>query len=339
MQTKPDIPLGLTTYAAGLTGGYPERYDAILMEAFSRHQLLLNAHALRQVAGGGSNSTAQAAIDRLRERLHEALSTRLQIGSAAPQSIVDAAGQFVDRLWVAAVGEAQAALADRAQEIEAPLAAANDRAQALELELGQARDGLEDLKTKFDTVCADRDRRTEQLQALESTLAQAKTQQEATSRQLQLLEAEHATALRHSVDLRAERDKAVEARQAEAQRHAQNLSQERQAMERERTLALDALRSEYRKEVARLTSAFDAERTQASVARERLAEATISLARTQQQLASEQKAAQAVADEMRERIAEGKRHADELRARLAESAKPGPVAKEGQRRQPQKRTT
>lgn len=99
MQVKTTIPDSLYTFALATVGSYPTRYDRILEEAFSRYKLMLGANQLRQIAGGGSNTTAQDAVDRFRTRIHKSISSRIDFGEAIPEEIASRMSSVMSDLW------------------------------------------------------------------------------------------------------------------------------------------------------------------------------------------------------------------------------------------------
>lgn len=92
----------LVQFARSQVGEYPDRYRAILRRAFAAHTLVLNAKQLRELAGGGSQTTAQRAIDEFRADLAAKLSNRLRLGAGVPESLVQDATHLIEALWALA---------------------------------------------------------------------------------------------------------------------------------------------------------------------------------------------------------------------------------------------
>lgn len=100
MQVKPQLSDRLITFALATIGPYPTRYDKILEEAFSQHKIMLSAHLLRQLAGGGSNTTAQEAVERFKTKLHETLSNRIEFGADIPTEVAQSMNRTLSDLWI-----------------------------------------------------------------------------------------------------------------------------------------------------------------------------------------------------------------------------------------------
>ena len=99
----------LAKYARTQTfGDYPKRYSAIQDYAFRHYVQLLNAKQLRELAGGGSQTTAQAAIVDFRAALHRKVKFRLDMGDDVPEEFAAAASDLITQIWSGARGEANA---------------------------------------------------------------------------------------------------------------------------------------------------------------------------------------------------------------------------------------
>lgn len=127
------VPQDLVAFAAARTGEYLIRYREILGEAFGRHTLLLNAKQLRELAGGGSQTTAQRAIDEFRADLGAKLSHRIRLGAEVPAAVAEAATSMLESLWaLARDGASEQFEGDRA-ELRAQADQARQRAEELTL--------------------------------------------------------------------------------------------------------------------------------------------------------------------------------------------------------------
>jgi hypothetical protein len=314
MQTKPDIPAGLFTFASLRTGTYADRYDAILEEAFARHRLFLSAHALRQLAGGGSNTVAQEAVERFRIKLHDALASRIEFGADIPEAVATrlsaAAADLLDHCRRSAAGELEAeraALASREEQMRLQV----DQATATATE---ARSALIEVRTALDAT-------REQLKTANHSLVDAATQvaelQKERDAQRATIEAQTRDMDRLAADLR-------EARTLVQQLHEQHAA-EKDAVRREHAVQMSESRREHAEALKRAIDDRDAARHAEARERAGYAEATIAAARMQQQLeqaarqaaqlGGERDAAIARAQETAEKLAEARgaaeRHAQD----------------------------
>lgn len=193
------IPAELYQYARSQIGGFAERYRLILRRAFSSHTMLLNARQLRELAGGGSQTTAQRAIDEFREELAAQFAHRIRLGADVPASLVSGATELLENLWGLARDEA----GQQFQEDRSTLQAQAEQAQARAVQLQ-----------------ADRDQLSLELVARNAELA---TVREALTQRAQEL-----------VEVRAALDTEVQARQQEQARHQAQCAQLEQASQRVR---------------------------------------------------------------------------------------------------------
>lgn len=131
MKQPPEIPDALTEFARATTGSYPERYARILDEAFSRHQLMLPASTLRALANGGSFTTAQAAVDQFRDRLHKALAAKIEFGPEIPPAIAAKLSTAVGDIWAECKRMAIADLQAHRQQADEAVRHAQAREQAM----------------------------------------------------------------------------------------------------------------------------------------------------------------------------------------------------------------
>lgn len=117
MQVKPLFPDQLVTFALATTGTYSARYDQILETSFFQFQLWLSAVSLRQLAGGGSNTTAQEAIDRFRAKLHKTVSSRIEFGAEIPEEVASRINTAMTEVWTACLGVASANFSQERQQL------------------------------------------------------------------------------------------------------------------------------------------------------------------------------------------------------------------------------
>ncbi|MDL5034421.1 DNA-binding protein [Pelomonas sp. APW6] len=201
----------LAKYARTQTfGDYPKRYAAIQDYAFRHYVQLLNAKQLRELAGGGSQTTAQAAIVDFRAALHRKVKFRLDMGDEVPEEFAAAASDLVTQIWsgarreahaqfeedrrahAQALGELRTSLAAQHEELQAANAAcrraeqdaaaaheqlqlARDQVTALALERGALTDRVASLTTSIEGLRAEAEaagaRHADQVQELQDRLA------------------------------------------------------------------------------------------------------------------------------------------------------------------------
>lgn len=227
MPPIPPHPEALVAFAASRTGEFLARYREILAEAFSRHGLILNAKQLRELAGGGSQTTAQRAIDDWRQALSERLATRVRLGAEVPEEVLQAANTLLESLWGQARDHAAQEFAQERAQHEAAQEEVGARLGAIRHELLEVRSELErtkELVTEKDAQL--RDLRSEITQARDGLaqaardLHQERQAQEALERSVQDTQA-HCEQLRQ--DMRR-------AQQDAAQRHDRMLIEHREAV-------------------------------------------------------------------------------------------------------------
>jgi len=274
VQVKPEIPASLATFAMATAGPYPARYDAILEEAFTNHKLVLTAHVLRQLAGGGSNTTAQEAVDRFRVKLHKLLSNRIEFGADIPEAVAGRMSAAMDELWLVCRGEAAVAFSQDRQRLEA---AANT---AVQREL--------DAKAEVAALAA---KMTEAQEQARMAIVRSEDQE----RQIQMLQEGCALRDREKADLKSRLDaqqaecsqlaESIDALKAQIKLNTDQHEQEKATLRQEFRIQFSEIRREHGLALDRAIKERDA--AQGAVAKERAtnAEATIQLARVEQQLA------------------------------------------------------
>jgi hypothetical protein len=247
-----DIPQALLAFASKLKGGYDARYDSILDEAFLRHQMILTGHTLRMIAGGGSNPVAQAALERWRGRLHQMTAQRLDAGEQVPDEISERFGHALADLWAVCAQQAHSSASVRTQALEQGMESlrqqCDDEVSAVRAQAQVERDKHE----------RDQEHLTQTLRRMADEHAALKAQMRSALSQIQTL-GEEGEGLRRDLDL-ARQEAQAQARLHEQALHiAQNQEQSAQA-------SLVALRSSH--EVAQ--SAWLAEQAQGRAERDQM---------------------------------------------------------------------
>jgi hypothetical protein len=225
-------------------GDYPKRYSAIQDYAFRHYVLLLNAKQLRELAGGGSQTTAQAAIVEFRAALHRKVKFRLDMGDDVPEAFAAAASDLVTQFWSGARAEASAQFEEDRRAHLGELAELRGRMDQLQLDLQAEKDGrrqaeqaaaaaLEQLNAANDQVLALaqerkalQDRTTDLVSAIDGLRAEAAANDE-----------------RHLAQVRELQDRATQLT-LEYREHLNTARREREATEgrllRERDVAVHA---------------------------------------------------------------------------------------------------
>jgi chromosome segregation ATPase len=269
LDQQPPYPEALRAFAASCTGEYADCYQEILSEAFTSHGLILNAKQLRELAGGGSQTTAQRTITAWRQDLSRKLAMRVRLGAQLPDDVLQAANGMMEALWMRARdGAAQEYAQDRAQH-EAAQADGAARLAETRVELQQAREELDQAKGLLISKDAQMREMRAEIAAANERLAQAardfaqerrarseqasqaRAAQEALERALQ--EAEERTALLREDMARTQREAAqrfdrmlVEHREAvsSVQRSNDERLAEKEAQLKRLQSRLDAVSSE-----------------------------------------------------------------------------------------------
>ena len=81
--SKAPLPDDLQAFAAASTGEFERRFEHVVEYAFMTHGQLLNAAQLRKLCAGGSQETAQRAINGFRESLRQRINRRLSASAIA----------------------------------------------------------------------------------------------------------------------------------------------------------------------------------------------------------------------------------------------------------------
>lgn len=286
MQVEKPIPPALIEFARNTFGDSMTRYGAILDSAFREHIMLLNAKQLREIAGSGTHTTAQAAINIFRERLHKRLGFRLDIGGGVPEEIAGGASQLIVHLWgearrVAAAeyeSERQQALAS-AHAAQSTISAKEARIAELDGQRAEAAQEAASLRTQLETTVerlAISERERERLAAAEQALVH---DLQALGQQFAAAKAEAET--RMTAAQREHREQLGAASRAHAS-EVQRLTGERDQAAKERDKARsDGADAEIGR--ARAEQAVSIQATHLTEAQQRLAAAETALARAQEE--------------------------------------------------------
>lgn len=130
MATLPPDLLEFAAQVADSADTFAARYDRLLDFAFRAHGQTLNASVLRQLAGGGSQTTAQDAINRYRTKLSSALAQRVSFGTEIPPALAETLNGVATELWDLAVSKAAAEFDGQRSQLAAERDTALRNAQA-----------------------------------------------------------------------------------------------------------------------------------------------------------------------------------------------------------------
>lgn len=274
MTTKNELPPALWDFARSTTGPYPARYEQILEEAFTNHKLLLTAAPLRQLAGGGSNSTAQAAVETFRSELQEKVSSRIEFGAEIPPEVSERMSAVLSDLWTTCMKAAASDFAQEREGFEASLAQAQQQQEQLRLNVNELSAIEFEMRSEVRHV-------NEANVTLRAEISRLNGTQKA-------LEDKEATLQRSILD----KDLKI----AALTREATELKGQLQGAIEQHRSALDSLKQEFRTQSSELKRENEAalgrlvkerDEARATEARERAghAETTIKLARVEQRLA------------------------------------------------------
>lgn len=146
LEQQAPYPEALKAFAASCTGDYADCYQEILSEAFTSHGLILNAKQLRELAGGGSQTTAQRCITAWRQDLSRKLAMRVRLGAQVPDDVLQAANGLIESLWMQARDRASQEYDQDRSELQAAQADSAARLAESQQELLQARGELDQAK-------------------------------------------------------------------------------------------------------------------------------------------------------------------------------------------------
>lgn len=284
MQVQPKIPESLQTYALATVGPYPARYDQIMDEAFTKYQLMLSTTALRQVAGGGSNSTAQEAVERFRLKLHKSLSSKIEFGADIPPDVAARMNATMSELWLACLKLASVEYEGDRQRLESVASGA----------LAREADALAQVQTIQDSLAKEQSEHTQTRVLVEESNAReasAWTKADELTSQLNDAIASHAAEiLRMQQDAR-EKAALLLACETTVTELRGRLSELATAQDREKA----EMRQEFRLHISDQRRSHEAETSKAQQTRDKLAaelnaersqniEATLKMARLDQKL-------------------------------------------------------
>lgn len=296
----------ITAYAKTTTGENLQRYSAVLDFAFRNFAQLLNAKQLREMVGGGSQTTAQAAIKQFRENLQRKLKHRLDMGADIPGHVSTLASELIGQIWSAARREAKdefdADLAEAKTEVELAKSTAA-RAQA---DLSEAKRELEELSQAQLALSTEVDVLKEALRDAQANNTELAHQREKDQTEIERLQGDldrMANEARRSAVAHSEALAAADTRfQAAAAQHRENIAQ----LGRRHDAAME-----------RLTKSADADRYKLDKVTSELSETTLLLARTQRDAALDRERLSVVTGEVARHQQEG----DRLQASLAAAEK------------------
>lgn len=272
------IPQDLYAFAATRTGEYLARYREILAEAFSRHTMLLNAKQLREVAGGGSQTTAQRAIDEFRVELGQRLSHRVRLGADVPHEVVDAATALVESMWAQARDAA-------AGQFEADREQLRSEREEVERRLSVAQAALEEARRENLGLSGEVSRLVGQVEQLRSAC-------EATRTELESCKAQRETEARQAQAAQAELERSIEEMAAQRDEAQAALAQARDEASRrfdrmllEHREAIGAVQRSLEGQIARQRQETQEARSKLEEAIAREAAATMKVARSAEDIA------------------------------------------------------
>lgn len=265
MSLDPVVLASLHDHARRSTfGDYPKRYAAVLEFAFRQHALILNAKQLREITGGGSQTTAQAAIDDFRQLLHRKLGQRVDLGRDLPEELTGPVTAMVQTLWDAAIVAAGQAYGQERESFKREIAA-GDTARA---ELTRRMQAAESAHASV----------LQQNQDLNQELGSLRAKEQASAALAQALGAEKATQLAKVSELTA----ALEREQRELQDERRRSAETSDRLIREHREQLAAQRRDHAAETARLVADRDAAANARDQARAERVDADIARARAEQ---------------------------------------------------------
>ncbi len=291
MQVKPAISEKLRTYAAGLVGPFPTRYDQILQRAFVDHQSILNASALRELAGGGSNTTAQEAVERFREKLTRATSNRVRFGADMPEEVSTRMSEAMTDLWVECRRSAAAEFDKERERLNLETQEAKTAAETLTSKVVEVQSELAIYKEQtlrvVDSLKAQVDQLTADLGVSKKSVDQLQERTLSLSATLELQRGQN-KALQASLDL---------TREQAATTAATHLA-EQNAQRQQFALQLQDTRREQASHLERAIKERDTARAGEAKERSANTELTIAMARLEQRLSQAQAQATGYQDEL-----------------------------------------
>lgn len=131
------VPADLVAFAAQVTGDFPTRYHQILRRAFQDHVLILNAKQLRELAGGGSHTTAQRCIEEFMVSLKAVLGKRISFAAEIPAEVTALASEAIGTLWAEACQRAATSFEDEKAALQRDLELSTAKAQSLSRECAE----------------------------------------------------------------------------------------------------------------------------------------------------------------------------------------------------------
>jgi hypothetical protein len=173
LEQQAPYPEALKAFAASCTGDYADCYQEILSEAFTSHGLILNAKQLRELAGGGSQTTAQRCITAWRQDLSRKLAMRVRLGAQVPDDVLQSANGLLETLWMQARDRANQEYDQDRSELQAAQVDSAARLAESQQELLQARGELDQAKALVTAKDAQLEALRAEIIAANDRLAQA----------------------------------------------------------------------------------------------------------------------------------------------------------------------
>jgi chromosome segregation ATPase len=281
MKTRPDLPESLRTYAAAALGSFPVRYEQILERAFTDHKMILNASMLRELAGGGSNTTAQESIEKFRSKLSAATGDLIRFGPQVPEEIATRMSSVMTDLWIQSKKIAGEDFQEERLAMTELIEKHKDLAHELQIQCSQLTDAQAQSLVAFEQAKLALDLQVTQLTA--DLSSQSQSAQALLSENKDLIHAldKHKSS---ALILSSSLEQAKSQLQTALLHHAQ----EKDAMRQQFTLQVQDLQRENSATTQRLLKERDAARSAEAKERSTNTELTIASAKNEQKLFSAQ---------------------------------------------------
>lgn len=223
---------------------YEDRYAEILEYGFRQYLWIPNVKALRDVAGGGSASTAQAAIQSFLAEIQRKSGHKVAFSAEVPQQLADRLGQVVLEIIRDAGTQASAAF-------DAERAAINEQLSTAQSQLQAAQEMREASATRIADLTGQVASLQATAQSREHAIEELNRRNEDTARLADSLRQEVARLTGVADELKEQLARA-----------ASEAVNERDSMRKAHMLALDQVRTESKQREAGLTSQAEALRGQ-----------------------------------------------------------------------------
>lgn len=272
------LPQSILTLAESLrlaAGSYRERHEALLRGAWEQESMILNAKQVRELAGGGSQTTAQQAIDAFRASLAASDAKRFAaLSGSVPDDVLRRCEELFSLLWQCAQEGAHAQFDEQRAEME-------QRIGQLEERLGAQRSDFEERLAKLHesehALQAQAGALTARLQESIDAHLQSKQQCDGLRQDVASLEA-------HAKDVQGELERArlehVDA-QSKLQQEVESLQTARNAAELAHKEAVRRVQAQAEQRASQWRSELDALKVEHKVLVAQEAELRIALARAE----------------------------------------------------------